>query len=104
MHIAVSCGNSGPTGATMPKTTEQDLRELDSQGVAKRLRNATNDAIAIALHQLPPEQAHKVLERFDEARREAIERADVDHDLLLGYDYPEGTVGRLLESAPAVFP
>ena len=88
----------------MPKPIEHELRELDSQGVARRLLGASDDAIATALHQLPPEQAHKVLERFDAARREAIERADVDHDLLLGYDYPEGTVGRLIESAPAVFP
>ncbi len=82
---------------------EHDLRELDSRSVAAQLRGDSDAEIADALHQLPPEQAHKVLERFDLARREAIERADVGQDLLLGYDYPEDTVGRLLESAPAIF-
>ncbi|HEY2345176.1 MAG TPA: magnesium transporter [Xanthomonadaceae bacterium] len=83
---------------------EQDLRELDSRSLAKELRDDSDAQIASLLHQLPAGQAHKVLERFDPARREAIERADAHHDLLLGYDYREGTVGRLLESAPAVFP
>ncbi len=88
----------------MRSHAEHDLRELDSRSVAAQLRDDSDAAIATALHQLPAEQAHKVLERFDEARREAIERADVAHDLLLGYDYAEGTVGRLMESAPAIFP
>jgi magnesium transporter len=83
---------------------EPDLRELDSRSVAKHLRDDSDAEIAEALQQLPAEQAHKVLERFDPARREAIERADVGHDLLIGYEYAEGTVGRLMESAPAVFP
>jgi len=83
---------------------EHDLRELDSRSLAAELRDDSDEHIANLLHQLPAGQAHKVLERFDAARREAIERADVGQDLLLGYDYPEGTVGRLLESAPAVFP
>ncbi|HTD29023.1 MAG TPA: magnesium transporter [Xanthomonadaceae bacterium] len=85
-------------------TTEHDLRELDSTSAAARLRGDSDADIATALHQLPAGQAHKVLERFDPARRMAIERADSAHDLLLGYDYPEGTVGRLMESVPAVFP
>ncbi len=84
--------------------TEHELRELDSRSVAAQLRDASDSTIADALQQLSPEQAHKVLERFDPARRVAIERADVGHDLLLGYDYAEGTVGRLMESAPAIFP
>ncbi len=87
----------------MSMTTEHDLRELDSTSAAARLRHDSDAQIATALHQLPAGQAHKVLERFDPARRVAIERADVAHDLLLGYDYPERTVGRLMESAPAVF-
>ena len=88
----------------MSMTTEPDLRDLDSTSAAARLRNDSDAQIATALHQLPAGQAHKVLEQFDPARRVAIERADAAHDLLLGYDYPERTVGRLMESAPAVFP
>ena len=88
----------------MSKPTDHDLRELDSRSVVAQLRDDSDAEIASALHQLPAEQAHKVLERFDPARREAIERADAVHDLLIGYDYAEGTVGRLMESAPAVFP
>ena len=84
--------------------TEHELRELDSKSLVAQLRNASDATIAAALGQLTPEQAHKVLERFDSKRREAIERHDIGHDLLLGYNYAEGTVGRLLESAPAVFP
>jgi magnesium transporter len=83
---------------------EHELRELDSRSLAAELRDDSDAQIANLLHQLPAGQAHKVLERFDPARREAIERADIGHDLLLGYDYPEGTVGRLIESAPAIFP
>jgi magnesium transporter len=86
------------------RQTEHELRELDSKSVARQLRDASDATIADALQQLTPEQAHKVLERFDPARRTSIERYDVGHDLLLGFDYPEGTVGRLMESAPAVFP
>ncbi|HTA65461.1 MAG TPA: magnesium transporter, partial [Xanthomonadaceae bacterium] len=88
----------------MPRTAEHDLRELDSRSVARQLRGGSDAEIASALLQLTPEQAHKVLERFDPARREAIDRADPEHDLLIGYDYAEGTVGRLMESAPAIFP
>ena len=88
----------------MSRTAEHDLRELDSRSVARQLRDGSDAEIASALLQLTPEQAHKVLERFDPARRKAIDRADPEHDLLLGYDYPEGTVGRLMESAPAIFP
>lgn len=83
---------------------EHDLRELDSRSLAKELRNDSDADIASVLQQLPLGQAQKVLERFDPARREAIDRADVKHDLLLGYGHAEGTVGRLIESAPAVFP
>jgi magnesium transporter len=90
--------------ATMSKPTDHDLRELDSRSVVAQLRGDSDAEIAQALQQLPAEQAHKVLERFDLARREAIERADAVHDLLIGYDYAEGTVGRLMESAPAIFP
>jgi magnesium transporter len=92
------------THATMPKPIDHDLRELDSRSVAAQLRDDSDAEIASALHQLPAEQAHKVLERFDPARRASIERADAVHDLLIGYDYAEGTVGRLMESAPAIFP
>lgn len=94
----------GASTATMSKPTDHDLRELDSRSVVAQLRDDSDAEIALALQQLPAEQAHKVLERFGPARREAIERADTVHDLLIGYDYAEGTVGRLMESAPAVFP
>ncbi|MBS0213484.1 MAG: magnesium transporter [Proteobacteria bacterium] len=87
----------------MRSQTDTDLRELDSRSLAQELRGHSDAHIAKVLQQLPLTQAHKVLAQFDPARREAIERADLQHDLLLGYAYPEGTVGRLLESAPAIF-
>ncbi len=83
---------------------EPDLRELDSRSIAAHLRDGSDAAIASALQHLPAEQAHKVLERFEPERRAAINRADAEHDLLIGYAYGENTVGRLMESAPAIFP
>ncbi|MBS0462100.1 MAG: magnesium transporter [Proteobacteria bacterium] len=87
----------------MRSNTEQSLRDLDSRSIANQLRGGSDEQIASALQSLPLGQAQKVLERLDPARREAIDLADVAHDLLLGRGYPDGTVGRLLESAPAVF-
>lgn len=88
----------------MRSPADHDLRELDSVTVARELRHGSDEQIAAALQQLPLGQAQKVLDRLDPARREAIDRADVHHDLLLGHAYPDGSVGRLLETAPAIFP
>lgn len=88
----------------MRPPANDNLRELDSRSLARELRGQSDARIAAALQQLPLGQAQKVLERLDPARREAIDRADLQHDLLLGHAYPDGTVGRLLESAPAIFP
>ncbi|MBS0577539.1 MAG: magnesium transporter [Proteobacteria bacterium] len=88
----------------MRSPVEPDLRDLDSLSAARELRHGSDEQIAAALQQLPLGQAQKVLQRLDPARREAIDRADIHHDLLLGHAYPDGTVGRLLESAPAIFP
>ena len=83
---------------------EHDLRELDSRSAAAQLRGDSDAQIATALHLLPAGQSLKILEQFDTVRREAIAHADQHgNDLLLGYRYPEATVGRLLEPAPAIF-
>lgn len=88
----------------MRPNTEQNLRDLDCRSLANQLRGGSDEQIGSVLQSLPLGQAQKVLDRLDPARREAIDRADVAHDLLLGRGYPDGTVGRLLEAAPAVFP
>lgn len=88
----------------MRSPVEPDLRDLDSLSAARELCHGSDEQIAAALQQLPLRQAQNVLQRLDPARREAIDRADIHHDLLLGHAYPDGTVGRLLESAPAIFP
>jgi len=81
------------------------VRRLDPQGAANLLAPCSDREIATILGQLNPAAAVEVLERFEETRRLAIETATVggtqEWELRLGFD--EGTVGRLMEPAPAVF-
>lgn len=80
------------------------LRLLDSASAAERLAGVDATEAAEALVHLTHGQAAEVLEQLPEGQREAIRAAGVSGlPDTRALDYPEGRVGRLLESAPAVF-
>jgi len=89
----------------MQPDTDSDLRGLDSTSAVVRLRGASDSTTAAALHELPAWQAMEVFEKLSPERREAVIRAAGSEgaDLRLRYRYADESVGRLMESAPAVF-
>lgn len=83
-----------------------ELRELDPQGGRDRLSAMTDDRIAQVLVALGPGHAMPILERFDAERRVHIAAetaAGQGEEWLKAGSYPENSVGRLVERAPAVF-
>jgi magnesium transporter len=84
------------------------IRDLDPKTAAERLADLPDGEIAKLLEQLPnPNFAVELLEEFPEARRNAIADSTAlgqGQLWLKGHSYPEGTVGRLMERPPAVFP
>jgi len=80
------------------------LRLLDPASAAERLSGVDATEAAEALVHLTHGQAAEVLEQLSEGQRAAIRAAGVSGlPDARALDYPEGCVGRLLESAPAVF-
>jgi magnesium transporter len=81
-------------------------RRLDPQGAANQLKDLSDKEIAQVISQLNPAFAMEVLERFDAERRAQIEAVASGHsrEWEMRHLYEEGTVGRLMEAAPAVFP
>lgn len=82
------------------------VRDLDPQMAAERLAEESDEAIGELLSDLHPGSAVEILEEFPEDRRARIAAsvpAARGHLWLVDADYPEGTVGRLIERAPAVF-
>ncbi len=84
------------------------IRDLDPKTAAERLGERGDAEIAALLIQLPnPSYAVELLEEFPESRRNAIAEATPlgqGQLWLKGHTYPDGTVGRLMERPPAVFP
>lgn len=81
-----------------------DLLDLDAGAAAARLAALSDADIANHLRTLAPGRAVAILERFDAHRRGRIATAsNGGHDWLPGREWPEGTVGRLMEAAPATF-
>ena len=81
------------------------VRDLDPRGAADKLDSLTDSDIAQVLAQLNPGQAVEVLEEFLPERRRAIAAANSAGDQWLrDQAFPEGSVGRLMEQANAVFP
>ncbi|MEO7324245.1 MAG: magnesium transporter [Dokdonella sp.] len=86
--------------------TTDELRDLDADDAVARLSPLPDAAIARLLHTLGPGRAVAVLDRFGPERRRLIAFAagqDEHGQWLHGQDWREGTVGRLMEPAPAVF-
>ena len=83
------------------------LRELDEVSAAKLLEGRDDAEVAELLMRLPHGQAVEILEEFDRPHRQRIVAAappEKEVLWLVSHDFPEGSVGRLLESAPAIFP
>jgi magnesium transporter len=90
-----------------PRRLSEQLRELDPQGAVDRLRDLDDAEIAQALTELGPGYALAILEDFDPSRRARIAAATASgqgEQWLKAWHYPEGSVGRLMEATPAVFP
>jgi magnesium transporter len=98
-----------PDAASTPDTQNNRplsdrIRELDPQGAADRLHALSDDEIAQILVELGPGHAIEILEKFPTARRGRIAAANPSGEQWLrDWHYPEGSVGRLMEAAPAVF-
>jgi magnesium transporter len=93
--------------ATVPLRRLSDrIRELDSQGAMERLQSLSDAEIAATLSELGPGHAIDILEKFAPERRSRIAAATLSGEgeqWLKDWHYPEDSVGRLVETAHAVF-
>ncbi len=83
-----------------------DLARLDPRTAAGRLKACSDAEIALRLSSLHVGIAVEILEEFEPARRESIAAEVPGRQGLIwlqGHRYPEGSVARLVEPAPAVF-
>ena len=91
----------------VPKTPSADeMRELDADSAVARLTPLADHTIAKLLHDVGPGRAVAILDRFGAERRRQIALAagQVEGEQWLsGQHWRPGTVGRLMEPAPAVF-
>lgn len=77
---------------------------LDTQTAIERLDARDPAEVARLLASLPPARANTILSAMsEEARSRIMDAAPAGTDWSDAQRYPEGTVGRLLEDAPAVF-
>jgi magnesium transporter len=83
----------------------QQTRALDPQGAAEVLSPQDDREIALVLGRMNPAFAVEVLEKFDDQRRLAIETASSGgvKEWEARQSFDDDTVGRLMDSAPAVF-
>jgi magnesium transporter len=82
------------------------LRDLDPRTAADRIAGRTDEEIGALLTQIHTGYAIEILEEFPPERRRRIAAATPHGQgqlWLAGHEFPEGTVGRLVERAPAVF-
>jgi len=92
--------------STPPTVTVDELRNLDAADAVRRLAPLPDAAVAHLLHSLGPGRAVAILDRFGVERRRAIAFAagQGEHgQWLTSQHWPEGSIGRLMEPAPAVF-
>src|SRR4051812_26936025 len=88
------------------RTLSEQIRELDTQGAADHLENLPDAEIAQTLTDLGPGHALDILEKFAPERRAQIAAATKSGEgeqWLKDWHFPEGSVGRLMEAAPAIF-
>jgi len=89
-----------------PRRLSDRVRELDSQGAMERLAPLSDAEVAATLAELGPGHALDVLQKFTAERRGRIAAATLSGEgeqWLKDWHYPEGSVGRLVEAAPAHF-
>jgi magnesium transporter len=82
------------------------IRELDPQGAMECLQKHTDTEIAATLAELGPGHAIDILAKFPPERRSRIAAATAageGEQWLKDWHYPEHCVGRLIETAHAVF-
>ena len=82
------------------------IRELDSQVAMEKLEGLTDAQIAQTLIELGPGHAIDILHGFPAERRARIAAATASGEgeqWLKDWHYPESSVGRLMETTPAVF-
>ncbi len=82
------------------------LRDLDADDAVSRLAALPNASVARLLSQLGPGRTVAILDRFGPERRRQIAFAagqDEGGQWLTNQNWPEGSVGRLMESSPAIF-
>lgn len=82
--------------------TIDELRALDADAAVVRLSDLADARVAELLQALGPGRAVAILDRFGAERRRRITAGEGD-PWLAGVDWPEGSVGRLMEAPPAVF-
>lgn len=82
------------------------VRQLDPVGAYTELSTYPDAQVAVFLAQLGPARAAAILERFPDERRLTIARAAAASQsdaFEERHHYPEASIGRLLDRAPAVF-
>jgi magnesium transporter len=92
----------------MPSASASTLQklELDSDAARAQLSSLPDDEIAAFLVSMGPGRALSILDRFDPERRQLIASSAADTTLahwLNSAQWPEGSIGRLIEPAPAIF-
>jgi len=91
--------------ANKPRLSER-IRDLDSQVAMEKLEELSDAEIARTLTELGPGHAIDILSRFTPERRGRIAASTLSGEgeqWLKDWHYPEGSVGRLVETTPAVF-
>src|SRR5215471_17217956 len=94
------------TDSETPRTLSEIVRELDPQGAADHLAGLDDAEIARTLAELGPGHAIEILEKFEPERRARVAAATASGEgeqWLKDWNYPEGSVGRLMEATPAAF-
>jgi len=82
-----------------------DVQHLDTTSLAALLKRASPARAAQLLAAMPPARAARILEALPaEVRAPIMAAAPAGTDWADAQRYPEGSVGRLLEDPPAVFP
>jgi magnesium transporter len=92
--------------ADKKRRLSERIRDLDSQVAREKLENLSDAEIARTLTELGPGHAIDILACFTPERRGRIAAATLSGEgeqWLKDWHYPEGTVGRLVETTPAVF-
>lgn len=93
--------NAGPYASLLAS-----IRDLDPKTAAEQLAEQSDETIGHVLTELPAGRAIEVLDLLPEERHDAIAAAaplGQGAVWLIGRHYDEAAVGRLMESAPAVF-